>query len=111
MVRKTELLNLSCPIAIAQNVIAGKWKILIVWRLKDGVIRFNELQKLIPNIAQSTLTQQLKELERDGLIHREVYKVIPPKVEYSLTNMGEKFLKATYKFAEWALEYVEYLKN
>jgi DNA-binding HxlR family transcriptional regulator len=111
MDRKTELFNLSCPIAIAQNVVAGKWKILIIWRLKDGVRRFSELQKSLPNIAQSSLTQQLKELERDGLIHREVYKEVPPKVEYSLTDIGKSFLNATYKFAEWALEYIEYLKN
>jgi len=111
MDRKKELLEIGCPIAITQNVVAGKWKILIIWRLKDGVKRFNELQKSLPNIRQSALTLQLRELEQDGLVHREVYKEVPPKVEYSLTDFGEKFLKVTYKLGEWGLEYIEFLKS
>lgn len=82
MDRRKELLELECPIAVTQKIIAGKWKILIIWRLKDGLRRFNELQRSLPNITQSTLTQQLRELVQDGLVHREVYKEIPPKVEY-----------------------------
>ncbi|HEX9058851.1 MAG TPA: helix-turn-helix domain-containing protein [Clostridia bacterium] len=111
MDRKKELLEISCPIEVVQNVIAGKWKVLIIWRLKDGIKRFNELQKSLPNIRQSTLTQQLRELEQDGLIHREVYKEVPPKVEYSLTDIGNKFLKVIYRLGEWGLEYTEILKK
>ncbi|MDP4164830.1 MAG: helix-turn-helix domain-containing protein, partial [Bacillota bacterium] len=73
-----------CPVGIAQKVISGKWKIVIIYLLKDGVLRFNELQRIIPDIRRAYLTQQLRELEVDGLVHREVYKVVPPKVEYSL---------------------------
>ncbi len=111
MDRKEELLKLECPISIVQSVVAGKWKIVIIWRLKDGAKRFNELQRVLPNIRHSALTLQLRELERDGLIHREVYKEIPPKVEYSLTEIGRKFLKALDKFGEWGFEYIEYLKK
>lgn len=112
MDRKKELLESECPVMITQKVIAGKWKILIIWRLKDGVKRFNELQKSLPNIRQSALTQQLRELEQDGLVHREVYKEVPPKVEYTLTNMGEKFLKEViYSIGNWGLEYINFLKK
>lgn len=79
--------------------------------MKDGVKRFNELQRTLPNIRQSTLTIQLRELEKDGLIHREVYKEIPPKVEYSLTEMGSKFLEALNVFGKWGLDYMEFLRG
>ena len=111
MERKKELLEISCPVTVAQNIVAGKWKILIIWRLKDGVKRFNELQKSLPNIRQSGLTQQLRELEEDGLIHREVYREVPPKVEYSLTEIGREFIKVTYKMGEWGLKYIQLLKK
>ena len=111
MERKKELFESGCPITTTQNVIAGKWKILIIWRLKDGVKRFNELQKSLPKIRQSALTQQLRELEQDGLVHREVYKEVPPKVEYSLTEIGKEFLKVTYKMGEWGQQYMDFLKR
>ncbi|MDP4094345.1 MAG: helix-turn-helix domain-containing protein [Bacillota bacterium] len=111
MDRKSELLEIGCPIGITQDIIAGKWKILIIWRLKDGVRRFNELQKSLPGIRQSSLTQQLRELEQDGLVNREVYKVVPPKVEYSLTDMGRKFIRVLKEIGEWGFEYIEYLKK
>lgn len=111
MDRKKELLEIECPVTITQKVIAGKWKILIIWRLKDGVKRFNELQRSLPNIRQSALTQQLRELEEDKIIHREVYKEVPPKVEYSLTNIGESFLKVILKMGEWGFEYIDFLKK
>src|SRR5574344_1149432 len=76
-----------CPVETALDVLAGKWKILIIWYLKDEKKRFNELQKLI---------QKLRELENDGIVHREVYPVVPPKVEYSLTEYG-KSLKPIIK--------------
>jgi len=111
MDRKKELLEMGCPMLVAQDVIAGKWKIIILWHLKDGVMRFNQLQKSLQNIRQGTLTQQLRQLEEDGLVHREVYKEVPPKVEYSLTDIGIKFLKVTDKLGGWVLEYIEVLKN
>ena len=80
MERRNELLNLKCPMAIVQNIVAGKWKLLIIYNLRNDVRRFGELQRALPDIRQSTLTQQLRELEQDGIVHREVYREIPPKV-------------------------------
>ncbi len=78
-----------CPVETALDVLAGKWKILILWYLRSETKRFNELQKLLPRTTQKMLIQKLRELEEDGIIHREVYPVVPPKVEYSLTEYGE----------------------
>lgn len=111
MDRKEELIAIGCPVTVAQNVVAGKWKILIIWRLKDGARRFSQLEKSIPAIRQSSLTQQLRELEQDGLVYREIYKEIPPRVEYSLTDMGRKFLKVVYKLGEWGIGYIDFLKS
>ncbi|HWP98423.1 MAG TPA: helix-turn-helix domain-containing protein [Syntrophomonadaceae bacterium] len=110
MFRK-ELLEIGCPVAITQDVIRGKWKLVILYLLKDSVKRFSELQRNLPLIRQGYLTQQLRELEQDGIIHREVYKVIPPKVEYSLTEMGLKFMKVMDAMQEWGLVYIDYLHN
>lgn len=111
MDRRDELLEIRCPIGVTQNIVSGKWKIMIIYRLKDGVRRFNELQRSLPNIRQSALTQQLRELEQDGLIHREVYKEVPPKVEYSLTFIGRRFLRVLERVGEWGNEYIEHLQN
>lgn len=78
-----------CPVETAIDALAGKWKILILWYLKDEKKRFNELQKLLPRATQKMLIQKLRELEEDGLVHREVYPIVPPKVEYSLTTYGQ----------------------
>ncbi|GAB6174376.1 helix-turn-helix domain-containing protein [Paradesulfitobacterium aromaticivorans] len=99
----------TCPVAVVQNVISGKWKIVILWQLSQKTRRFNELQKLLPEISQGILTQQLRELERDGLVHREVYKEVPPKVEYSLTDIGKSFIPVLEVIAEWADRYMSFL--
>lgn len=104
---RKELLEIKCPIGITQNIMAGKWKLVIIWLLKDGEKRFNELQKALPDIRQGYLTQQLRELERDGLVHREVYHVVPPKVEYSLTEIGTRFLGVMHKMYEWGEDYIQ----
>lgn len=109
--RKEELLEMHCPMGVTQKIIGGKWKLLIIWRLKDGVMRFNQLQKSLPDIRQGCLTQQLRELEEDGLVHREVYKEVPPKVEYSLTDIGKGFLKVSYTMSDWGMEYQKLLKS
>ena len=85
-----------CPVETSIDVLAGKWKILILWYLKDEKKRFNELQKLLPRATQKMLIQKLRELENDGLVFREVYPIVPPKVEYSLTEYG-KTLKPILK--------------
>jgi len=92
-----------CPVETAIDVLAGKWKILILWYLRSEQKRFSELQKLIPNATQKMLIQKLRELEIDGLVHREVYPVVPPKVEYSLTEYGKSLkpiLKQLYLWGE-----------
>lgn len=95
-----------CPYCIAQKVIKGKWKLLIFWHLQQGTKRFNELDRLIP-CTQATLNRQLKELEDDQVVHREVYTVIPPKVEYSLTPLGEKFRDVISSMGNWGLTYFQ----
>lgn len=109
--RKDELLEIHCPMGVTQKIIGGKWKLLIIWRLKDGVMRFNELKKSLKDIRQGCLTQQLRELEEDGLIHREVYREVPPKVEYSLTEIGKNFLKVSYTMSEWGMDYIKFIKS
>jgi DNA-binding HxlR family transcriptional regulator len=88
-----------CPVETSIDVLAGKWKILILWYLLSETKRFNELQKLLPRTTQKMLIQKLRELEKDGIVHREVYPVVPPKVEYSLTSYGQSLkpiLKTLY---------------
>jgi DNA-binding HxlR family transcriptional regulator len=92
-----------CPVETALDVLAGKWKILILWYLRSETKRFSELQKLLPRTTQKMLIQKLRELEEDGIINREVYPVVPPKVEYSLTPYGETLkpiLKQLYLWGE-----------
>lgn len=79
----------SCPVELALSVISGKWKIFILYFLEQKTHRYGELKKAIPDITQKMLTQQLRELEADGLIVRTVYPVVPPKVEYSLSDSGK----------------------
>lgn len=76
------------PTETAINIISGKWKVMILIHLMQKMHRFNELKRLLPNISQRMLTNQLRELESDGLVHREIYAEVPPRVEYSLTEQG-----------------------
>ncbi len=95
--------RVKCNIEVAMEAIDGKWKILILWYLRDEKKRFNELQKSIFGITQKMLIQKLRELEEDEIVHREVYPVVPPKVEYSLTQYGQTLkpiLKQLYFWGE-----------
>lgn len=92
-----------CPVETALDVLAGKWKILILWYLRRDTLRFNELQKMLPRVTQKMLIQKLRELEKDGIVLRVVYPVVPPKVEYSLTEYGETLkpiIKQMYLWGE-----------
>lgn len=96
-----------CPVEFTVNMIGGKYKLLILHKLSLlGVRRFNELRKEFPNITQRTLTRQLRELENDGLINRQVYSEIPPKVEYSLSETGKSLHSILYQIEEWGLNYM-----
>lgn len=88
----------NCPIEVTVGVIGGKWKMLLLWHLREDVRRFNELKRLIPGSTQKMLTAQLRELERDGIVRRTVYAQVPPKVEYSLTAHGQS-LRPLIEFA------------
>lgn len=91
------------PMSKLQSIIGGKWKILILWYIcVYKVQRFGELMRRLDGITQSTLTKQLRELEEDGFIHREIYKEIPPKVEYSLTDLGVSFVPVLESMLIWS---------
>ena len=98
-------LESDCPMNLTINILSGKWKLAILWHLSRGTIRFNELQRLLANITQKTLTMQLRELERDGIIYREVYPESPPRVEYGLTNIGESMQPILSAMCEWGKDY------
>lgn len=100
-----------CPYATAQSLISGKWAILIMHYLEDGPIRFNELQRRMPKMTHATLSVQLKDLMENGLVERKQYESIPPKVAYSLTDMGKKFHPVIEVLQRWGQEYIEYLKT
>ncbi|WP_026673568.1 winged helix-turn-helix transcriptional regulator [Alkalihalobacterium bogoriense] len=95
-----------CPITLTQNLIAGRWKIIILWHLSVQTRRFNELQRLLPNISKGILARQLRELEEDQMVHREVYKEVPPKVEYSLTPKGKSFIPILESMGEWGEKHI-----
>jgi len=102
--------NYSCTFEITIDLIGGKWKPLIIWHLSDkGTLRFNELRKLVPQITQKMLTQQLRELETDNLVNRKVYPQVPPKVEYSLTDLGSSLMPILSMMCKWGSDY--YNKN
>jgi DNA-binding HxlR family transcriptional regulator len=103
----------NCEKELTLSIIGGKWKMLIMWHLgKEGTKRFGELKSLIPGITQRMLVSQLRELEEDLIIHREVYPVVPPKVEYSLTERGESLMPILDSMYEWGKNYMEtVLKN
>ena len=96
-----------CAVEAALEVIGGKWKGAILYRLLDKKKRFNELKRFFPSLTQRILTQQLRELERDGVISRKVYAEVPPRVEYSLTEFGRSLEPALRMLSEWGASHVE----
>ncbi|WP_087972092.1 winged helix-turn-helix transcriptional regulator [Oceanobacillus rekensis] len=100
----------NCEKELTLSVIGGKWKMLILWNLgNEGTKRFNELKRLIPGITQRMLITQLRELESDFLVHREVYPVVPPKVEYSLTTQGKSLRPVLEQMTKWGISYKKFL--
>jgi DNA-binding HxlR family transcriptional regulator len=102
-----------CHTAIATTlkVIGGKWKPLILWHLFEGKIRFNELQRQLKGISQKMLATELRALEKDGIVHREIYPEVPPKVEYWVTPYGQSLKTVLNKLAEWGQKHVKNKKN
>ncbi len=96
----------NCPVEATLDLIGGKYKALILWHLSDGKLRFSELRKTIKNATPKMLTQQLRELESQKLIHREVFPVVPPHVEYSLTDLGRSLLPILVAMRDWGANYM-----
>lgn len=94
-----------CPVEATLAVIGGKWKGVILYHLMSGTKRFNEFRRLMPDITQRMLTLQLRELEKDGIIHRESFKEVPPKVEYSLTEFGRTLEPIIKLMRDWGEQY------
>jgi len=98
-----------CPTETALDIIGGKWKGMILFYLCTDTRRFNELMRLIPNITQRMLTKQLRDLESHGIVHREVYPQVPPKVEYSLTALGKTLKPVIRELGKWGGKYLDSL--
>lgn len=98
--------NEHCPVEATLELIGGKYKSLILWHLSEGNLRFSELRKVIHGVTPKMLTQQLRELEANELIHREVFPVVPPKVEYSLTKRGYSLMPILVAMRDWGAEYL-----
>lgn len=94
-----------CGLDATIAVIGGKWKALILWELREGVRRFGALRRSVEGISEKMLIQQLRELEADGLVHREAYPEIPPRVEYSLTELGVSLNEALLPLCHWGERY------
>ena len=92
----------TCPAETAIDVIGGRWKVVIVWHLFARTLRFSELRRAMPACTQKMLTQQLRELERDGVVRRKVYPQVPPKVEYSLTERGASLKPVVEAMCRWS---------
>ncbi len=100
-------MNIKCPVDTTLNLIGGKYKALILWHLMDNTLRFGELKKLISNSTPKMLTQQLRELEKDNLIIRTVYPVVPPKVEYKLSKLGKSIKPILDDTFKWGSTYLK----
>ncbi len=96
----------NCPMEMTMDLIGGKWKVLILWHLSIDVLRFNELKRMFPDVTQKMLTQQLRDLEANGLINRKVYPQVPPKVEYSLTEIGCSLVPVLQEMNKWGTGFV-----
>ncbi|MGL5192460.1 MAG: winged helix-turn-helix transcriptional regulator [Chroococcales cyanobacterium] len=97
--------QVGCPVETTLAIIGGRWKVLILQELFSGVKRFGELHRALAGITQKMLTQQLRELERDGIINRMVYAQVPPKVEYSLTEFGMTLRPILETMHEWGVRF------
>ncbi|MCL2538095.1 MAG: helix-turn-helix transcriptional regulator [Alphaproteobacteria bacterium] len=99
--------SLECPALITVKLVDSKWKLLILWELSHGVCRFGDILKNIDGISQKVLTQNLRSLESDGLISRKVYAEVPPRVEYTLTDLARDLAKVLDIMGEWGIKYAE----
>lgn len=101
----------SCPVETTLMLIGNKWKVLILRDLMEGTRRFGELKRSIGSVSQKVLTQQLRAMEADGLVHREVYAEVPPRVEYSLTDLGYSLRPILDAMLEWGEDYKKHAEE
>jgi len=102
----------TCPMELGINILSGKWKLMILWRIyRCKVIRFNELQRQVGKITTKTLTEQLKELEELKIVKRTVYPETPPRVEYSMTETGETLVPILQSLCDWGKSYQQYIDS
>ena len=106
-VQRSSNYQMSCTVEATLKAISGRWKVLILRELFQGIKRFGELHRALNGITQKMLTQQLRELEQDGIIHRQAYLQVPPKVEYSLTDMGKKLQPILDAMHNWGIQYLQ----
>ena len=99
-----------CPVSATLDLIGGKYKSLILWHLAESKLRFSQLRRLIPQATPKMLTQQLREMEMHNLVKREVFPVVPPKVEYSLTDLGKSLMPVLVAMRDWGADFLK-LKN
>jgi DNA-binding HxlR family transcriptional regulator len=99
--------SIPCPVTATLQAIGGKWKVLILWHLQGEKKRFSELHRIVTGISQKILTQELRDLEAEGLISREVYPIVPPRVEYSLTEFGDSLSPVLAAMKNWGLHRLE----
>src|SRR5262249_55288483 len=98
--------HFGCPVQATSNVLAGKWKVLIVWHLSFESYRFAEMRKLLPGVSEKVLTAQLRELERDGIIRRVVTRTVPPRVDYFLSDSGRELIHVMEAMCSWAAKHL-----
>lgn len=100
-----------CPVEVAISVVGGNWKLSIVKYLRDGTLRFGELRRAVGPVSERMLTRQLRELEQDGLVHRQVFAEVPPRVEYSLTELGAALSPAVEVLEQWGVRYSDTVRG
>lgn len=100
-----------CPYFTVQKILSGKWAFMILYHLQENKLRFNQIQKLLPEVTQATLTKQLRTLEEYGIVKRTIYPQVPPKVEYELSEMGKEFSDSLENLKLWGEKYIEYHKK
>lgn len=96
-----------CPVATTVDLIGNKWKLLIMRELLKGTRRFNEIHKAVDGISQKVLTENLRKMEQDGIVTREIFPEIPPRVEYSLSDLGESLRPIIDSMSDWGTKYIK----
>jgi DNA-binding HxlR family transcriptional regulator len=106
--KKLENGEFNCEKELTLSIISGKWKITIIYYLgTDGTLRFSEIKRLFPKITHKVLTTQVRELEEDGIVHRRVFPEVPPRVEYSLTELGQSIMPIVLMMYDWGRQNIK----